>query len=210
MLVAALLLGSEAPSTPTPPAPLVGFSYSPVFSQWIESNPNSDLRELLAATNPDLVRLPIYLDDVEPSPGYLNFSSVDQLLGVVAEHNLQASRPTRVILTIGARNFTYPELHMPDWAGPRAQPWIGIVQAGDAYRQYFDASLQRYRSSPLLYAWQVENEALDYVVVERARYPEKICRDCVICPRRMACDEICVAKSLHAGAGLRRDRKLVA
>src|SRR6266567_3572131 len=164
MLGAALLLGSEAPSTPTPPAPLVGFSYSPVFSQWIESNPNSDLRELLTATNPDLVRLPIYLDDVEPTPVYLDFSSVDQLLGVVAEHNLTASRPTRVILTIGARNFMYPELHMPDWAGPRAQPWIGIVQASDAYRQYFDSSLQRYRSSPLLYAWQVENEAFDYVV----------------------------------------------
>ena len=53
-------------------------------------------------------------------------------------------------------------------------------------------------------------EAMDYVVVDRARYPEKIRRDCVSCPRRMACDEICVAKSLHAGAGLRRDRKLVA
>jgi amino-acid N-acetyltransferase len=39
-------------------------------------------------------------------------------------------------------------------------------------------------------------EAMDYAVVERARFPEKICRDCVICPRRMACDEICVAKEL--------------
>jgi hypothetical protein len=164
LLVGALFLGSEAPSTPLPPAPLVGFSYSPVFSQWIESNPNSDLRELLSATNPDLVRLPIYLDDVEPSRGYLDFSSVDQLLGVVAEHNRTASRPTRVILTIGARNFMYPELHTPDWAGPREQPYLGIVQAGDAYRLYFDASLQRYASSPLLYAWQVENEAFDYVV----------------------------------------------
>ena len=52
-------------------------------------------------------------------------------------------------------------------------------------------------------------ESMDYAVVDRARYPEKICRDCVICPRRMACDEICVAKALHAGV-LRRDRKLVA
>jgi hypothetical protein len=164
LLAAALLLGSEAPSTPLPPAPLVGFSYSPMFSQWIESNPNSDLRELLAATNPDLVRLPIYLDDVEPTPGYLDYSSVDQLLGVVAEHNATSSRPTRVILTIGARNFMYPELHTPLWAGPRQQPSLGIIQAGDAYRLYFDASLQRYASSPLLYAWQVENEAFDYVV----------------------------------------------
>ena len=39
-------------------------------------------------------------------------------------------------------------------------------------------------------------ESMDYTVVDRARYPEKICRDCVICPRRMACDEICVGKEL--------------
>jgi hypothetical protein len=134
------------------------------MSEWIEGNPNSDLRELLSATNPDLVRLPVYLDDVEPSPGYLDFSSVDQLLGVVAEHNRTASRPTRVILTIGARNFMYPELHTPYWAGSRAQPSLGIVQSGAAYHLYFDASLKRYASSPLLYAWQVENEAFDYVV----------------------------------------------
>src|SRR5207245_5497116 len=134
------------------------------MSEWIEGNPNSDLRELLSATNPDLVRLPVYLNDVEPTPGYLDFSSVDQLLGVVAEHNLTSSRPTRVILTIGARNFMYPELHTPSWAGPRQQPSLGVVQAGDAYRLYFDASLKRYASSPLLYAWQVENEAFDYVV----------------------------------------------
>jgi amino-acid N-acetyltransferase len=53
-------------------------------------------------------------------------------------------------------------------------------------------------------------ESMDYAVVERARYPEKICRDCVMCPRRMACDEICVSKPLHAGVALWRDRKLVA
>ncbi len=134
------------------------------MSEWIEGNPNSDLRQLLSATDPDLVRLPVYLDDVEPTPGYLDFSSVDQLLGVVAEHNRTASHPTRVILSIGARNFMYPELHTPYWAGPREQPSLGIVQAGDAYRLYFDASLKRYASSPLLYAWQVENEAFDYVV----------------------------------------------
>jgi amino-acid N-acetyltransferase len=55
-------------------------------------------------------------------------------------------------------------------------------------------------------------EGMGYAIVDRSRYPEKICRDCVVCPRRMACDEICVSKLLDAGAirTLRRDRKLVA
>jgi amino-acid N-acetyltransferase len=52
-------------------------------------------------------------------------------------------------------------------------------------------------------------EGMGYRVVERERFPEKICRDCLACPRRLACDEICVAKSLNALAD-RRNRKLVA
>ncbi|HWZ61069.1 MAG TPA: GNAT family N-acetyltransferase [Gemmatimonadaceae bacterium] len=40
-------------------------------------------------------------------------------------------------------------------------------------------------------------EHVGYAVVDRAMYPEKIRRDCLSCPRRAACDEICVAKTLQ-------------
>ena len=150
------MLGGEAPSAPLPPAPLVGFSYSPVISTFLNRDPTADLSTVLTKTNPDLVRLPVYWDVTEPSPGLLDFTVTDQLLEVVADHNRTSPRPTRVILTIGARNFLYPELHAPAWAG----------QEGSDYRSYFDGTLMRYRSSPLLYAWQIENEPYDYVVNE--------------------------------------------
>ena len=38
--------------------------------------------------------------------------------------------------------------------------------------------------------------AIGYVRVDRARYPEKIRRDCLGCVRRFACNEICFAKNL--------------
>lgn len=41
--------------------------------------------------------------------------------------------------------------------------------------------------------------ALGYTRVDRARYPEKIRRDCLACPRRFACNEICVARNLLIG-----------
>ncbi len=160
---AALLLGSEAWPQTAPPAPLTGFSFSPVTSEWANRDPVTDLTQLLDATNPDLVRLPVYWEDVQPAPDRLDFSSVDSLLAVVARHNATAPRPTRVVLTIGARNFLFPELHTPEWAGPRTQPFLNDMQLAAPYRKYFDASVERYRSSPLLYAWQVENEAFDYV-----------------------------------------------
>ena len=39
--------------------------------------------------------------------------------------------------------------------------------------------------------------AIGYQRVDRARYPEKIRRDCLACARRFACDEYCFAKNLQ-------------
>ena len=42
--------------------------------------------------------------------------------------------------------------------------------------------------------------AIGYQRVDRARYPEKIRRDCLACARRFACNEFCFAKNLQVGA----------
>ncbi|MEO7712566.1 MAG: GNAT family N-acetyltransferase [Gemmatimonadaceae bacterium] len=42
--------------------------------------------------------------------------------------------------------------------------------------------------------------AIGYERVDRARYPEKIRRDCLGCARRFACNEICFARNLLADA----------
>lgn len=42
--------------------------------------------------------------------------------------------------------------------------------------------------------------AIGYLRVDRARYPEKIRRDCVGCARRFACNETCFARSLMLDA----------
>jgi len=39
-------------------------------------------------------------------------------------------------------------------------------------------------------------EAIGYQRVDRARYPEKIRRDCLACARRFACNEVCFARNL--------------
>src|SRR5438034_1053782 len=76
----------------TAPPPLAGFSFSPITSQDADRDPAQDLARLLNATNPDLVRLPIYWELVQPTPRTLDFSSVDSLLEVVARHNATAER----------------------------------------------------------------------------------------------------------------------
>lgn len=61
--------------------------------------------------------------------------------------------------------------------------------------------LARKREIPEVFALTLEPrffEALGYQRVDRARYPEKIRRDCIGCARRFACNETCFAKPLAA------------
>jgi len=39
-------------------------------------------------------------------------------------------------------------------------------------------------------------ERAGYVVADRALFPEKIRRDCLRCPRRIRCNEVCVARAV--------------
>lgn len=69
-------------------------------------------------------------------------------------------------------------------------------------RRIVDAveALARKRGVPEVFALTLEPqffEALGYQRVDRARYPEKIRRDCIGCARRFACNETCFAKSLR-------------
>jgi len=60
--------------------------------------------------------------------------------------------------------------------------------------------LARKRDIPEVFALTLEPEffeALGYQRVDRARYPEKIRRDCIGCARRFACNETCFAKPLR-------------
>lgn len=65
-------------------------------------------------------------------------------------------------------------------------------------------ALARMRGIPEVFALTLAPaffEALEYQRVDRARYPEKIRRDCIACARRFACNETCFAKSLRDVAG---------
>jgi amino-acid N-acetyltransferase len=60
--------------------------------------------------------------------------------------------------------------------------------------------LARKRGIPEVFALTLEPqffEALGYLRVDRARFPEKIRRDCIGCARRFACNETCFAKPLR-------------
>jgi N-acetylglutamate synthase-like GNAT family acetyltransferase len=69
--------------------------------------------------------------------------------------------------------------------------------------------LARKRGIPEVFALTLQPpffEKLGYQRVDRARYPEKIRRDCIGCSRRFACNETCFAKPLRDVASARDAR----
>jgi hypothetical protein len=151
-----------APTHQRSSVPMVGFSFSPEVARSLGQEPTAALASLLQALEPDLLRLPVYWNEVEPSEGQFDFSLVDDLLGVVAAANAHAAHGrTRVLLVVGMRNIATPELHLPRWAGAADSVDLARTMHSDAYGEYLTTTFLRYSEEPLLFAWQVENEPLD-------------------------------------------------
>ncbi len=160
------LLGGPLPDRVPDSRPLVGFSFLPLT----QSHPDESLRSLLDNLNPDLVRLPVYWDQVNPTPTSLDFSHIDRFIHIIDEHNQRGSaHQTRIVLAVGARNIQYPEVHVPAWFASGEVNGLERLAGSPVYHRYLRTAFQRYAHQPLLYAWQIENEPLDNVATVRSR-----------------------------------------
>jgi hypothetical protein len=165
LALAILLIGATQPpitvATHTT-HPMVGFTFVPALAADDGYQPAAALTQLLHMLHPDLVRIPIYWSAVAPSPDQLDFAAVDELLATVAASNARRhANHTQVILVAGVRNLAYPEVHLPAWVDTGKTLDLGQITSSAAYLRYLTGSFERYATSPLLYAWQVENEPLD-------------------------------------------------
>ena len=165
LVLVVLLLGAAQPPTTVATRtthPKVGFTFVPERAAEAGYQPAAALAQLLHQLRPDLVRIPIYWSSVAPNQDALDFTAVDQLLATVAAFNTHRHAPhTQVILVAGVRNLAWPEVHLPAWLDSGTSLDLGQITSSDAYRRYLTGSFQRYAASPLLYAWQIENEPLD-------------------------------------------------
>lgn len=93
------------------------------------------------------LRLATYWNRIEKERGVADFSEVDFELRAAARAGKE------VMLVLGLRTPRWPECHAPEWTR-------GLTQAEfeDALLGYLEKLVLRYKASPALTAWQVENE----------------------------------------------------
>lgn len=162
LIAAAALTGWLPWSTSTRAAPLAyasGFTFSPRQAQYLGVS-WQDGFHAAATLRPELVRLGVYWDELEPRRGQFDFTGIDWLLSEAH------SRDMRVVLTIGMKAPRWPEYYVPRWMARRLEAGRGDAVSRDpelraAVLRAIEAVVRRYQDHPAIAAWQVENEPLD-------------------------------------------------
>ena len=126
----------------------LGVTYSNRYAEALGLDPHATYEAILNDLGVRKIRLPVYWDQIETSPGKYDFSELDWQLEMAAE------RHAEVILVVGQRVPRWPECFIPEWAQQddqvRRTALLGMIRT----------TVERYREHhPAVVLWQVENEA---------------------------------------------------
>lgn len=125
----------------------IGATFIPGYARYY----NLDAKETMEAMIDDLgfkrLRLVSYWSDGEPQPGQYTFEELDWQFRMAEEKGVKVS------LALGLRQPRWPECHMPEWSKhlPKEE-WASKLKI------YMRLVIERYRSSPALESYQLENE----------------------------------------------------
>jgi hypothetical protein len=124
----------------------LGVSFIPDYAQSLGLNPRNTMDALLGIGVKQF-RLVSYWNDIEPTQGHYDFSQLDwQFKDAESSH-------AKVILTLGLRQPRWPECHAPNWVNSEpATVWQPQLNT------FIKAVVTRYKNSPSLEAYQLENE----------------------------------------------------
>ncbi|MCD5382317.1 MAG: beta-galactosidase [Candidatus Pacebacteria bacterium] len=143
VLVMALLLARKA----VPEHVQYGISFNTPYAQEL----GLDVKEVYDAFLDELgvrhLRLAAHWTIVEPHRDVYDFAALDYQLKRAEEVGAE------VVFGVGRRLPRWPECHVPEWA--RGLEWE--VQK-EELRAYIEAVVTRYKKSPAIKYWQVENE----------------------------------------------------
>ncbi len=126
---------------------VLGASFIPAYAQSLGLDPQQTMDALISDVGVRNFRLVSYWDQLEPSPGHYDFAQLDwQFQKVAAAHG-------HITLSLGLRQPRYPECHMPAWAASEPPSvWQGQLNS------FIAAVVHRYKTSPALSSYQIENE----------------------------------------------------
>jgi len=123
-----------------------GVTFSTVMSRQLGLEPRKVFDALVEDLGVKIIRLPVYWTDIEKNNGEYDFSDYDYFIGKAERKGV------RLILAVGRKLPRWPECHVPSWAE------IPNKKFEEAILNYIKTAVERYKNSPAVEMWQVENE----------------------------------------------------
>ena len=124
-----------------------GTTFVPRYARYYGLEPKATMQALIDDVGFKRFRLVSYWDDIESTQGIYNFEELDW------QFRMAEQKGVEVNLALGLRQPRWPECHMPDWAEklPKDQ-WYPQLKT------FMGSVIERYKDSPALISYQVENE----------------------------------------------------
>lgn len=121
------------------------------FSQKQTENLGLDWQKTYLALLDDLkvknLKILTHWDLIEPREGEYNFADLDWQIEKAEE------RGAKIILVIGLKTGRWPECHEPSWVRNQKSE-----TKNQKLLEYIEKIINRYKNSPAIWVWQVENE----------------------------------------------------
>lgn len=126
---------------------VIGATFIPAYAESFGLDGPQTLDALLDDVGVRHLRLVSYWDQLEPQPGKYDFSLLDWQFAKAE------AKGAKVTLGLGLRQPRWPECHIPGWA--RSQP---VNQWQPRLEAFITEVVNRYKTSPALDSYQLENE----------------------------------------------------
>lgn len=125
----------------------IGTTFIPSYAEYYGLDPQQALDAILNDLGIRQLRLVSYWDEIEPAENNYDFSTLDW------QFEMAEKAGAKISLAIGLRQPRWPECHMPTWAGEKPiEVWSSDL------KDFMGDVIDRYRSSPALESYQLENE----------------------------------------------------
>ncbi len=125
----------------------VGATFIPDYARYYGLDAEETMRAMIDDLDIKNFRLVSYWSKGEPVEGVYDFSELDWQFALAEATN------SKVSLAIGLRQPRWPECHMPTWAENSS-----MIEWEPKLKRYMKATMERYKDSPSLVSYQLENE----------------------------------------------------
>lgn len=124
-----------------------GVTFSTKYTEELGLEVEPTFNATLIDLDVNLLRIPVYWDEIEQQEGVYDLSQVEWML------DQAEAADARVILAVGQRVPRWPECHPPTWTKGLSREQVESYELA-----MVETIVTRFKNHPALYRWQVHNE----------------------------------------------------